>query len=541
MPVAWARAWAWYHPTIPQRTVQTRCRDEFDRLFALRYAERFGPGIVVNPGHHRLALSYRPASSALRGYEPPPLGVPDVLERPAPTRILTELVDAVTEELDAYSRWVGRHPDGRGSLAAAALLPAGLIDDTGGELAALRQWASGYLGDNPHAVIGGNELIARWPTATSGKVTKAEFVAMATLLDRFGLGVEPDVRFGGPTLAAGPAVLFRDTSGAPRVAGPSYAAATTLLHLAVAVSAADGSVSADEQHHLVAHLHTVLQLNAAEMQRLQAHLQWLIARGVKLTGLTRRLTALSREQRHSVGEFLVDIAALDGVVDPGEVTILTKIYKLLEIDPELLYSRLHQHTTRPTGVSEHRRRDRLPTPADTPVTVQPAGTAPTGFAIPAAPADAPTAPQAPADDTEPDVDVPASGDRSGLDADAIAVKLAETAAVSALLSTIFVDDEVPQPASAVPAPTGASAEPNHAASILGLDTVHGQLLADLLARSAWSRADFEALAERHGVMPAGALDVLNEAALEITGEPIAEDGGDDITINDYAREELSRV
>jgi hypothetical protein len=45
----------------------------------------------------------------------------------------------------------------------------------------------------------------------------------------------PDVRFGGPALATGRVVLFREEPGTHL-----YTAATTLLHLAVAVGAPPG-------------------------------------------------------------------------------------------------------------------------------------------------------------------------------------------------------------------------------------------------------------------------------------------------------------
>src|SRR5207237_9461307 len=46
VPVAWARSWAWYHPSLAPRAAQLRCREEFDRLFALRYVDRYGAGLV---------------------------------------------------------------------------------------------------------------------------------------------------------------------------------------------------------------------------------------------------------------------------------------------------------------------------------------------------------------------------------------------------------------------------------------------------------------------------------------------------------------
>lgn len=526
VPAAWARAWAWYLPSHSPRTPQVRCAEEFERLFTKRYHDTFGEGVLLRPGKSRITIDYQPASAAL-GPVTARLDLPDVFDRVGPARKLADLVDSVTEDLSAYSRWLGRHPDGKNSLAAAATLPAELLQETSGALDELRTWSDAHLAAAPEAVIDGAELMAFWPAANPGKMTKAETVALAQLLGRLDIGFEPDVRLGGKPLGPGPVVLFRSHSGAPQTASAVYAAATTLLHLAVAVSAADGHVSPREQAHLIDHLHDALHLSDEERTRLRAHLRWLMATDVKLTGLKTRLETLSADQRAAIGEFLVTVAAADGVISPDEVTILTKIYKLLALDPDLVYGRLH-HGILAAGTSTN------PAPASSPVVVRTAGQAPPGYAVP----------RVPPVDTYAKIAVTevVGGDTTAvvLDEDAIAAKLAETAAVSALLSTIFVDEEPATSKAAARQPAGRHEQPAARVTLVGnLDEAHSRLVRDLAMRPAWSRAEYEELADKHGVMPAGALDVINEAAAEVAGEPIAE-GDDDIVINDYALQELLR-
>ncbi|MFJ8691218.1 tellurite resistance TerB family protein [Micromonospora wenchangensis] len=530
VPAEWARAWAWYLPSLYPRTPQTRCREEFDRLFASRYAERFKDGFRIRPGKARIGVIYRAASAGIDSASVQ-LDLPDVVELAGPARKLTELVDAVTDDLDAYSRWLGRNPDGRGSLAAAAVLPSELLDQQAGQVGALRAWCDARLADEHYVVVDAPELVAFWPTAQPEKMTKAEAVSLAQLLGRIGVGVEPDVRLGASALSVGPAVLFRVSADAPHTATPAYTAAATLLHLAVAVSAADGTISDQEQHHLTAHLQAALHLTAPERTRLQAHLRWLAVTGVKLTGLKRRLALLRADQRETIGDFLITVAAADGVISPEEVTSLTKIYKLLALDPDLIYGRLHQQVTSPAAFAVSQ------PPATVPVVVRPAGPAPAGYTLPPAPAAAHRS-----STWGNGQRAPAGASGVVLDEDVIAVKLAETAAVSALLSTIFTDDEPPSPqlATMSGAPNGGPvAEPTTQALIPGLDAVHSELLRSLATQTTWTRSAYEDLAERHGVMPAGALDLLNEVAMDAAGEPVAE-GDDDIEINDYALQELLR-
>lgn len=519
IPADWARAWAWYHPNLYPRTPQTRCGEEFDALFRIRYAQCYGDGMTVRNVRQRLnGGRYRTASAGIGIATARTPDLPDVVELAGPTRKLEALVTAVTDELDAYSRYLGKRPDGRGSLPAAALLPADLIDRAGPELDSLRDWVDERLDGQRDAIVDAAELVRRWPSATPGKLVRAEAVSLAQCLRHLGVGMEPDVRFGGPPLASGRAVVFREEPGTQlATASREYTAATTLLHLAVAVGAADGSVSDDEIAHLLDHLQSGLGLATSERHRLTAHLRWLVTAGVKLTGLKKRIEALDAPQRAAIADQLVAVAGADGVITPGEVTTLTKIFTLLGLDPSAVPGRLHARQLTPPAAT------RRPPPATGPVTVREAGRS-SGYAIP----------------TQPDAVDPTRA-RVVLDDAAIAAKLAETAEVSALLASIFSDDDpaaappaTPPPSTPLPpAPTGPPVD-----LVAGLDCTHSGLLRALAQRNRWSGAEFADLAAGFGVLPAGALDVLNEAGLDAAGEPVADDDGDELTINHDTVQEL---
>jgi hypothetical protein len=90
----------------------------------------------------------------------------------------------------------------------------------------------------------------------------------------------------------------------------------------------------------------------------------------------------------------------------------------------------------------------------------------------------------------------------------------ESGTAAALLNSIFETepaDDDPQPPSAGPA-----------RPVPGLDRAHGALLHALASRPAWTRAEFVSLAATHGVMPDGALDLLNEVAIDTAGAPVVE-------------------
>jgi len=516
VPAEWAMAWAWYHPEIYLRTPATRCTKEFTALFESRYRATYGDGIRVKPGKSMIRVDYYSASSGI-GSADLSMGVPDVFTLANPRKQLDKIVESVTSDLDAYSRFLGRNPDGKSSIAAAALLPEDLAGEPSPEVTALIDWASGLA--ETGAVASGEDVLALWPARSPEKMGKAEAVTLATLLSRHGLGLEPDVRMGGPAITTSSKVVtFRTGKGSqPQAATLAYAGAATLLHLATAVAAADGQVSAEEQQQLVAHLERALDLTAGERMRLEAHMRWLAATGVKLTGLTKRVEVLSAQQRTSIGDLLVAVAAADGVISPDEVTSLSRIFKLLGLDPAEVHSRLHALLA-----------GRRPAPATKPVTVREAGTPDPGYPI-----------SAPGTEAA----VPAETSFT-LDAEVIQAKFAETAAVGALLADIFKEDEAePVATPAAPAATAGDAPQRTAMPNVppfdGLDPVHSRFLRALLTRATWSRGALEELAEEHNLMPDGAVDTINEFALDTAGEPLLEeDDPDTFTINDYAREEL---
>ena len=150
---------------------------------------------------------------------------------------------------------------------------------------------------------------------------------------------------------------------------------------------------------------------------------------------------------------------------------------------------------------------------DAPVLVKPAETGDRGYAIP---------------DRTP-------GESVVLDMARVRATLHETAAVSSLLGTIFVEDEESSPA--IPAaPTPAPGD--LVGVVVGtLDTPHSHFLRELAAQLTWPRADIEALADRVGLLPDGALELVNEAAFELVGDPVWE-GDDPIELDEAILQEM---
>lgn len=514
VPADWALAWVRHHPSLTRRAAQQRCPDEFGRLFALRYRARHGDGLVPPDHGPGIRIRYQPANPGLTAMLVCRADLPDVLGEPRCTRELVRLVDEVAAALEPYSRWLARFPAGHGSLAATALLPAELIDPDQGRLGALRRWAQAHLGDRATALIDAAELRQHWSAAVPGRMARDEAVAFIEVLALLGIGIEPDVRFGAPALGDGPAVLFRREADAPDRPGARFTTAALVVRCAAAVASAARPVDPRGRVDLrdtaagavlatVPDLAMALRLPPAEQPRLTARLHWLLAAGVNADRLPRQVTPLDPAGRELAGRYLVRVAAAaDPATTPATIAALARMYQMLGLDRDLVFRRVHEQsvTGRPFLATQSE--------GDELVTIRPADPTTGGYALPW---------------TVGESSVP-------LDQATVSRKIAETATVGTLLAEVFTGDEVfagDDPGFAgnglgdgPPAPQPP--EDDGAELIVGLDREHSKLLRALAAQPSWTRDEFAALAATHGILPDGALDLLNEAAIEAVGGPVIE-------------------
>ena len=325
-------------------TPATRCPGEFNEIFARRYQERFGHGLLLQPGSTLLQGAYRPASGAIASRDlQAHWRLPDVADLEPPIAKLRELADDVCTELDAYSRYLGRHPDAAGTAAALALLPPGLERPADAATQALLSWAEDSLGAEEYVMVPAAELLARWSAASAGNGTgKSNASLLARVLERHGMGMEPDVRFGGPGPAGqAPVALFRRASAIIQAPSDGYAAAATLIQLGAAVVSADGRVTTAERDMLEHRVILAPGLAEDERRRLRAHFMRVLAEPPTPAALRKRMSLLPDAQRREAGDLLLALTMLDGGIDQAEIDRLTRLFDALGLDRPDLYGQLH--------------------------------------------------------------------------------------------------------------------------------------------------------------------------------------------------------
>ncbi|MGN8160369.1 TerB N-terminal domain-containing protein [Salinisphaera sp. SWV1] len=502
----WALAWVTHDPEISLRTPAQRCPKLFASLFRHLYAARFGDGMIIKPNKTMLTPTYRPASPGFGGLITIPTAnkIIDVTVLKRPRNALTEIANEAMNQLDAYSRHLGRNDDSRTSLQAIALLPGAVAtEDAFPALAALNAAVKPYFAATDFPAVPVRLLLEHFDTESEEKLAKKEAILLAQALEKAGIGLSPDARFSGvkpkPT---DDVVLFRLSENAPTTPSPTYQATALLIRLASMVSIADGDIAPDERRAMDTLIDSHEVLNDAERTRLHAYKNWLLTHEEGSAGLKAQLDALSTAQIQTLGEHLITIAAADGRIDRDEIKMLEKLYKKLGLDAAQILPALHSRATSgPVSVREAKEEK--------------------GFAIPQ--------PREKRDEQ------PIRATAQELDPAALEKKLADTERVSALLSGIFAEAEEDAIPRAAPhsAPNSPAAE-----TIANLDSAHSAMLSALGTQDAWGRSELETLAQAQGLLLDGALDTINEAAFEQCDAPCIEEDDDSYKLDREIYEEL---
>ncbi|UWS07070.1 tellurite resistance TerB family protein [Phaeobacter inhibens] len=474
----WVLSWLLCHPERRMRTPSTRCAEEFRALFNLRFEERFPDGLKVNKPRKMLKITYQAASSEFQGQLEPLVDgntVPDISGLRKPVEIAQEIADEVMDDLDKLSRYLGRNPDGRGSLEAQALLPRELWDlFPSEELEHLRAWAATIV--HKDGLVPVLDVVEQLEGERPEKLSKRTLTGVADALARLGYGFAPDPRFALRSPKPGePVVLFDlgDAVAQLEDVSDGYRAALIEIALGSFVAHADGQISESERKSLRAKIAGVAGLSEQEHRRLAANLDWMLAVPPDLALLKRKLKDTGPEAQASIRSALVAAAHADGIIQPEEVAGIEKIYKSLGLDPSLVYSDIHAGNV-----------------SDGPVRVRAAEPGAVGEVIPdEKPAGAPK-----------------------LDAARIAAIQSDTARVSSVLGDIFdeASEELEEIGSA-------------SAALAGLDTKQTNLVRALIAQEHWTEEAFEDLCRQSGLLASGAIEDINEWAFGTYDEALLDE------------------
>lgn len=501
VPPSLALAWAKTDPGFYSSAPGQRFPQLLDALFVYRYGQVFKEGMLVRTRTStRVSFKYELVNRALDADVDATFEAPDVSGLVTPLRKLRDVAQEATHLLSPYSRLALKFEERAAALDGLLLLPVGVWPESARQSMAAMELRT-RIGP---FVITVRDLVLHF--GSLHLLNKASMLGLQAALASGGVAMEPDIAATGrsPDIDD-PLVLFpavpEDTPEARDT--PLYKGALLTLQLGAVVAMADGTMNQPELQVMDSQIGRWDVLPSASQKRLRAHLLLLSVAAPTLTGLRTRLNALPLPARESLGVFSATIAQVDGEASPDEIKVLEKVYKVLALDAQRLYSELHatasqlRTSTRPLGA-----------PA------QP------GFGN----------------------ELPGE---LQLDHARIAELHEDTNRVSALLANIFVDDEHPAPAKPAPpadATDASSAPQAHAAAPLGLvalDAAHAAFVTSLLARAQWSRAELLNLAATFELMLDGALEQVNDTSFDVHDMPLTE-GDDPVTVNQELLEKHSQ-
>ncbi|WP_409192019.1 TerB N-terminal domain-containing protein [Bradyrhizobium sp. RDM4] len=508
-----ALLWALAIPEVYLRTPAVRCFDEFGRLFRYRFNERYPSGLALR-ARGNIRLNYKAASGAFEipisgSHE----GYPDVcLATGKVAADLKAIVQECTDELDGFSRFVGRRPEARQSMQAALLLPEPLQrDPADGRIHLFGEKMHRSMGEHKRASTKMRNMLdaAGFDVPANGKVTPTLADQLGSVLDCIDIAIEPDRRYGSgvPQLDDQVIIFKADGGGKVDPDRSSYRAVKAQVEVAVLAAAADGEASTDELKRVIAGVRDAKDLSPVEQARLIAYAATVFNSPPKQERVMRKLGERSPEERTIIADAALAVIAGNDTVDPSEVRFLERLHKSLGLPKERVYSALHrasppQRADEPVAISQEIRAEGIPIPqaekSHVPEVVAPP--------------------------------VPASSVR--IDAARLARTQRETQTVSALLANIFEEEAAPV--------EQVSVASGGAGSLAGLDAAHAELVELLELKGSLSRAEFDERAKDLKLLPDGAIERINDWAFDRFEEAIIEDG-EDVVMVEHLRERLAQL
>ena len=496
----WLLSWFVCSPEIKLRTPAKRAFPEFRAYFRHMFDQEYPDGLKIRTPRRRLKFHYHAASGNFATNLNEHLGdIPDITSLSAPLGIAERIADTSADGLDKYSRYLGRNPNGRGTIEAHALLPETLwplFPCPGKE--ELRTWATKRIESG--GLVPVEDVVERLEGAGPDRIGKRQLIGVADALARLGVGMAPDPRFALRKPQSGePVVLFHLPEDTRTIESPGEDYRSALLNLAVAtlVAHADGQIDRAERAHMVGQIDANRSVTEAERVRLHANLSWMIAVPPNMSMLRSLLRNAPEDIRSALGQLAVVAAGADGAIDPEEIRVIERLYAVIGLERERVYTDLHALTSAPE-----------------PVTVRPADRATREFAIPSPP------PEAPADAVI-------------LDTARVSAVMADTARVSRVLGDIFSDGDDEDEEGVEEIVSEADDE------FSGLDAPHRAVVSVLITRHQWTKDEIEALADEHQLMAAGALETINEWAFDKFDDALIEEY-DGYEINGDIAQQLMR-
>lgn len=474
----------------PEKQINTAARrlNIVFRDFLLKEIQAKMPtGLKVRAPKRRLSYIYRASSGSFtKDCSSDLKDIPDIASIKGPVSKIQDIANPLMDQLVPLGRFAKNNAHAIDTPEAIPFYPRGSVTEAMSKFhdcqERVRTWAPDGKG-----FVKVFELCALFAVPVSDSISVTLHRRLVSGLEAMGYGMVPGVNERiGPLRGDQKAYIFQtlDWVGEDEQKQDDYQSALFKLYIASAVSHSDGNVHESEVGLLRDHA-TKFHIPAASQMRLSRVVEWLSIAPPKLSILLGKLKSVPAAEKTTIAHLTVAVAGADGRLDPKEVSVLEKIYAALDLEESQLFSALHMLSAGSFDATASAMQNvvtNYPTEGESKRTASTMVT---------------------------------------LDMAKVAATLDDTKEASALLASIFADDQVEE---SEPEEDITENTPQYGDDFSGLDATHRQLLTELLAKSVWSRAEFEHLAEGLSLMPDGALEIINDWSFDKFDDAIIDDG-----------------
>lgn len=347
-PITASLAWQWlnYSGEYNFKTPAKRCSDEFEALFYILFNDTYPNGFTVPPNKTKLKIHYHSASRSIANKELDVHDLPDPSILKSPVKKLIAIAERCNDELDPYSRYLGREGNSKDDLSAIVLLPKKLIEHKSPALIEdFKNWANSIV-KNKKGITTTRSLWANLRQPLPNSLSKKDNELLINLVDLAGFGVAPDQRYHQARIKSdGSVVLFQGGHGEDFTPSESFNQARLFLRLGAMVATIDGYVDDHEVNTLMTLIYQDSSLNDIEKKSLASYLTWRLNTPANMVGLKAKLAKLEDHQTASISRFIISVALANGNVEPSQIKQIEKLYTTLGLDKSSVSSDIHQLTT----------------------------------------------------------------------------------------------------------------------------------------------------------------------------------------------------
>ena len=525
LPITAILAWEWlvFSNEYNFKTPARRCESEFKYLFEILYQKAYPNGFIVPPNKTKLKISYHAASQSIVSVDLTLDDLQDPSALRSPIKQLIAIAEQCNEDLDAYSRYLGREGNSATEIDAIMLLPKALIQQQAYRekypvIQNFKAWAESVTQNNE----GLTTVKELWgylaePSSQSSydmpkSFAKKHSEMITNLAELAGFGVVPDQRYHQTSLKPdGYVVLFDGGHSQDFEPSTSFYQISLALRLGAMVATINGYVDKREVETLLTIIEQDTQLTAIEKASLKAYLLWRLNSPSNMAGLKAKLAVLDEKYISFISRFIISVALANGNIEPSQIKQIEKLYQALGLDKNSVVSDIHHLTSTKKSMT--------------------------------------TFSDATQQKTTNDNSIGANAnisDRNSkpfiFNAELLAAYESETGDAKAMLASIFTaddDDMEVDNESLSGEQVNNEAEADRAKEYVakGLDTIHSKLYQQLISKEVWQREEAEVLCESLNLMINGAIETINDWSYDNVDAPVLE-AEDEIVIDYEIVEEL---